>query len=162
MLQDSNKSSVIKELSNDYDIWGKLTEVYKLIGQARTMELSAIGLTPEKSHILRILTNQGGTSTIKILAALTLKRHNSVSLLVKRMEKSGLVNRIKDDSANQFLITITEKGSELFKNMPINSVQMVFSELTAEEKESLFNCLDKLDIRSRYILGMDYVPPLLR
>ena len=152
----------VRTLTGDYDIWGKLTEVYNLIGKARTMELSTIGLTPEKSHILRILTYKGGTSTINDLSDLTLRRHNAVSLLIKRMEKAGLVRREKTDSTKQYLITISDKGSELFNTMPINSIEMVFSSLSPEEKKSLVACLDQLEQKARHILGLDYVPPLFR
>ena len=72
----------VQTVAGDYDIWGKFTEVYKLIGKARNMELSTIGLSPEQSHILRILTYKGGSSTINDLSDLTLTRHNTVSLLV--------------------------------------------------------------------------------
>ena len=152
----------VRTVAGDYDIWGKFTEVYKLIGKARNMELSTIGLSPEQSHILRILTYKGGSSTINDLSDLTLTRHNTVSLLVKRMEKLGLVRREKIGSTRQYRITISDKGSELFNTMPINSIEMAFSSLSIEEKKSLEVCLNQLSQKTRHILGLDYIPPLFR
>lgn len=151
-----------RTMSDDYDIWGKVTEVNKLIGKARSIELSSINLTPEQSHILRILMLNGGTSTINEIADLTLRTHNTVSILVKRMEKSGLIYREKKESSKQYLISISEKGSELFKTMPIDSIEMVFSALSEEEKELFSEYLDQLEQKARHILGLDYIPPLLR
>ena len=151
-----------RTMSRDYDIWGKITEVYKLIGKARSIELSALNLTPEQSHILRILMLSGGTSTINEIANISLRTHNTVSILIKRMEKMGLVYKEKKESSKQYIISISEKGSELFKTMPIDSVEMIFSALSEEEKQSFNGYLDRLEQEARHILGLDYIPPLLR
>ncbi|HEY96239.1 MAG TPA: MarR family transcriptional regulator [Dehalococcoidia bacterium] len=160
MLEYVEKNARI--MSRDYDIWGKITEVYKLIGKARSIELSTMNLTPEQSHILRILMLNGGISTINEIADISLRTHNTVSILIKRMEKMGLVYREKKESSKQYLISITEKGSELFNTMPINSIEMIFSTLSEEDKELFSTYLDHLEQEARHILGLDYIPPLLR
>lgn len=160
MLEYVEKNA--RTMSNDYDIWGKVTEVNKLVGKARSIELSAINLTPEQSHILRILMYNGGTSTINEIADISLRTHNTVSILIKRMEKMGLVYKEKKESSKQYLISITEKGSVLFNTMPINSIEMIFSALSEEEKQIFSSYLDKLEEEARHILGLDYIPPLLR
>ena len=147
---------------DDYAIWGKITEVYDLICRARTVELRKLGLTAEQSKILRVLTVENGTSTINKIADMTLKRHNTISLIVKRMEKAGVVKREKTDSSNRYQITITKKGVGLFDTMPLNSIDMIFSSLSPEEKEVLARTLEKLDKKTRYVLGLDYIPPLFR
>lgn len=151
-----------RTMSEDFEVWGKVTEVYKLIGKARSIELSAIKLTPEQSHILRILMLNGGTSTISEIADMTLRTHNTVSILVKRMEKAGLIYREKKESSKQYLISISKKGSELFNTMPINSIEMIFAALSEEEKKSFSGYLDRLEQEARHILGLDYIPPLFR
>jgi DNA-binding MarR family transcriptional regulator len=147
---------------DDYAIWGKITEVYDLICKARTVELRKLDLTAEQSKILRVLMVKNGTSTINEISDITLKRHNTISLIVKRMEKAGLVKREKMDSSNRYQITITEKGIGLFETMPLNSIDMIFSTLSSDEKEILISLLEKLDKKTRYVLGLDYVPPLFR
>jgi len=160
MLEYVQKNA--RTMSDEYEIWGKVTEVNKLIGRARSIELSSINLTPEQSHLLRILMGSGGTSTINEIAEITFRTHNTVSILVKRMEKAGLVYREKKESSKQYLISISEKGSELFKTMPINSIEMIFSVLSEEEKESFSTYLDRLEQEARHILGLDYIAPLYR
>lgn len=147
---------------DDYSIWGKITEVYDLICKARTVELRKLGLTAEQSKILRVLMVENGTSTINDIADMTQKRHNTISLIVKRMEKAGLIKRNKIPSSNRYQIAITEKGIRLFETMPLNSIDMIFSTLSSDEKQTLMSLLDKLDKQTRHILGLDYIPPLFR
>ena len=54
------------------------------------------------------------------------------------------------------------KGIGLFETMPLNSIDMIFSSLSPEEKEALVSSLEKLDKKARYVLGFDYIPPLFR
>ncbi|HEY94031.1 MAG TPA: MarR family transcriptional regulator [Dehalococcoidia bacterium] len=147
---------------DDYSIWGKITEVYELVCKARSIELRKLGLTAEQSKILRVLMVEDGTSTINKIADMTLKRHNTISLIVKRMEKAELVKREKIPSSNRYQIIITDKGIGLFETMPLNSIDMIFSSLSSEEKKVLVSLLEKLDKKSRYVLGLDYIPPLFR
>ena len=147
---------------DNYSIWGKITEVYDLICRARSVELRKLGLSAEQSKILRVLMIENGASTINEISEITLKRHNTISLIVKRMEKAGLVKREKKHSSNRYLITITEKGTRLFETMPLNSIDMIFSTLSSDEKETFISLLDKLDHQIRHILGLDYIPPLFR
>ena len=149
-------------IMDDYSIWGKITEIYNLICKARSAELHKLGLTAEQSKILRVLMVENGTSTINKISDMTLKRHNTISLILKRMEKAGLVKREKTDSSNRYQITITEQGIKLFETMPLNSIDMIFSSLSPDEKEVLVATLEKLDKKTRYVLGLDYIPPLFR
>jgi len=147
---------------DNYSIWGKITEVYDLICKARSVELRKLGLSAEQSKILRVLVVENGTSTINEISEITLKRHNTISLIIKRMEKAGLVKREKRNSSNRYQITITEKGIKLFETMPLTSIDMIFSTLSSDERKTLITLLDKLDHQTRHVLGLDYIPPLFR
>jgi hypothetical protein len=46
--------------------------------------------------------------------------------------------------------------------MPLNSIDMIFSVLSLDEKETFISLLDKLDHQTRHVLGLDYIPPLFR
>jgi len=147
---------------DNYSIWGKITEVYDLICKARSVELRKLGLSAEQSKILRVLMVENGTSTINEISEITLKRHNTISLIIKRMEKAGLVKREKRNSSNRYQITITEIGIKLFETMSLTSIDMIFSTLSSDERKTLITLLDKLDHQTRHVLGLDYIPPLFR
>jgi DNA-binding MarR family transcriptional regulator len=159
MQQDyGDLSEVIK---NNYEFWGLFIRINKLIAKARDIELAKYGITREQSHILHILHSKGGSSTLNELSTLGLVNHNATSTLVIRMEKLDLLERVKDPDSRHYQINITAKGRQVFERMPRASVEMIFSELTLEEKKLMMPCLLKLEQRTRELLGIDYKPPFI-
>jgi DNA-binding MarR family transcriptional regulator len=144
-----------------YELWGELVKVHKLISKEREIELARYGITAEQSHILHHLNNQGGSSTLNEIANSSFVNHNAASMIVRRMEKLGFVTRSKQQNSKQFCVAITQKGEETFRNMPINSIEMTFSSLSAEEASWLLICLNILEGRARELLGMNYKPLFL-
>jgi DNA-binding MarR family transcriptional regulator len=146
-------------VTSDYERWGLLTAVHKLVGRARAIELAKHGLTPEQSHVLHILDHRGGSTTLKEIARVELVQHNAVSTLVRRMEQVGLVERKRKPGTSEYEIRITEKGRMLAETVPKASVDLIFEALSVEEKHLLVVCLEKLDRKARHMLGLDYLPP---
>jgi DNA-binding MarR family transcriptional regulator len=147
---------------NDYSIWGLFADTMEHIARARTLELNRYGLTREQSHVLRILYEANGPLTINEIAARVLRKHNSVSIIIKRMERNHLVDRIRVSGDRQYEISITSKGRDLFEKMPTISITMAFSALSREEKKLLILYLQKLEKKVRSMLGLDYQPPFLK
>jgi DNA-binding MarR family transcriptional regulator len=156
-----NDANLEKIAVNNYEFWGLFVRVNKLIEKARDIELSGCGITREQSHFLHVLYSNGGTSTINELSALSLVNHNAASTLVIRMEKLGLLKRVKNSESRHFQIKITKKGREVFERIPRASVEMIFAELKPSEKNVIAPCLFKLERRTRELLGMDYKPPFM-
>jgi DNA-binding MarR family transcriptional regulator len=148
-------------LMDNYEFWGEFAKVHRLISKEREIELARYGITPEQSHVLHYLHNQGGSSTISEIAASSLVNHNAASMIVRRMEKLGYLTRSKTKDSKHFCVTITDKGEQIFQQMPVNSIEMTFSSLSTEEKRYLLKILNKLEGRSRELLGLDYKPPFL-
>jgi DNA-binding MarR family transcriptional regulator len=148
-------------LLDNYEFWGEFAKVHRLISKEREIELARYGITAEQSHILHHLHNQGGSSTISEIAASSLVNHNAASMIVRRMEKLGYLTRSKTKVSKQFCVSITAKGEQIFQQMPVNSIEMTFSSLSSEEKRYLLKILNKLEGRSRDLLGLDYKPPFL-
>jgi DNA-binding MarR family transcriptional regulator len=156
------KTDVLNEsLLNDYSIWGLFADTMEYIARARTMELTRYGLTREQSHILRIMYEAGRSLTMSEIATHVLRKHNSVSTIIKRMERNQLVARAKTPETRQYQISITEKGRDMFEKMPTNSITMAFSSLSNEEKRLLVSFLEKLYKKVHSMLGLDYKPPFL-
>jgi DNA-binding MarR family transcriptional regulator len=149
------------QLLSDYDIWGLAADTVELLGKARNMELSRHGLSREQSHILRVLYEAGRSLTINEMLSRVFRRHNSVSAILKRMEKKGLVERTKVPDDRQYEISITTKGRDLFETMPRNSIRMAFSVISNEEKRMFGMTLTKLNQKVRNMIGLDYSPPFL-
>jgi DNA-binding MarR family transcriptional regulator len=160
MVKNTNNLNV--SLLSDYSIWGLYADTMEHIARARTMELTRFGITREQSHVLRILYETGGPLTLNEIASRVLRKHNSVSTIIKRMAKNHLVDMTRVPNDKQYQISITDKGRNLFEKMPTNSITMAFSALSAEEKKVLVLSLQKLENKVRRMLGLDYQPPFLK
>ena len=158
---DKKSHRVNDGIVNDYSIWGLFADTMEHIARARTIELTRYGLTREQSHVIRILYEAGHPLTINEIASHVLRKHNSVSIIIKRMERNHLIEKTKNPYDRKYQISMTSKGRELFEKMPTNSITMAFSALSNEEKKSLMLYLSKLEDKVRSMLGLDYHPPFL-
>jgi DNA-binding MarR family transcriptional regulator len=122
------------------------------ISKLRDMELSQKGLTSEQTAILKILINRNGSSTINIIANYWMRQPHSVSTLINRMVKQGMVEKIKHPKNKEFEIVITEKGRELHDQLAQESLDEVFSNLSMEDLQRLSQYLEVLLIKSRKML----------
>jgi DNA-binding MarR family transcriptional regulator len=156
-----NTRNLNERLLSEYSIWGLFADTMEHIARARTIELTRYGLTREQSHVLRFLYEADGPLTINKIAVRVLRKHNSVSTIIKRMERNHLVDRVRVSDDRQYEISITQKGRELFEKMPTNSIKMAFSALSKEEKKLFVLYLQKLEDKARNMLGLDYQPPFL-
>ncbi|MFC1954908.1 MarR family winged helix-turn-helix transcriptional regulator, partial [Chloroflexota bacterium] len=71
---------------------------------------------------------------------------HSVSELLSRMTKQGLINKIKDlEKKNQVRVEITDKGLEAYGSPPHRkTIANIMSVLTQKEKEQLWVILSKI------------------
>ena len=161
-MELSNKSTLsIKKKSvespeelNNFVLWRLFFTAQSGVGRLRDLELAAIGVTPEQSGVLFLLTRNKGKSTISEMADAWLRQHNSVSTLVDRMAKQGLVKKIKIPKQKELEIVITPKGQEMHNLIKNNSkiFSLVFADLSEKDKKQLAQYLRFILFRSRRIL----------
>jgi MarR family 2-MHQ and catechol resistance regulon transcriptional repressor len=155
MKRKENKTEVID--ADDFRLWKLFDHARFMIARSREMELAQYCLTPEQAHILDILNRSGGSTTINEIVELTMRQHHSISTLINRMTKQGLVTKIKTPNDKRaFNVMITDKGRELFNKMSTDSVKTIFACLSPEEKQELNSHLKKLVVRSYNLLGKEY------
>jgi DNA-binding MarR family transcriptional regulator len=76
------------------------------------------GLTGPQSSVLRTLVNQGPISSAALSRRLYVTPSN-ITGIVDRLEKKGLVERIKKEGDRRVaLVTVTEKGEVLGRTLP--------------------------------------------
>jgi DNA-binding MarR family transcriptional regulator len=129
----------------DFTLWRFLDHTRYMIFRQREKELLGLDVTPEQAHVLDILRLNHGVTTINEIVRLTQRKHNSISTLIHRMSKQGLVTkiRIKQDK-RAFRIVLTDKGSQVFDKIPKESVKKAFSCLSDDEKIQLHSYLNRL------------------
>lgn len=127
--------------------------VFKL----RTKELSEYNITTNSVSVLfTIILLDNEATPSKISKNLHLERHSTSEQLV-RMEKEGLVNRVRDlKRKNRIRIEITPKGYDTFEKSCIReSIRTCMSILTLQEKMLLWALLAKIRDRALLLLGRD-------
>ncbi len=151
-----------KKNDPDINLYILLDQADSIITNTVELELKHLHMTQPQARILAMLSRENRPVTIEELANWTLKVFNSVSTLVNRMEKKGLIKKTKNLGDLKTYITLTEKGIELYhKKVTERSIHLIFEKLSFEEKKRLESTLMKLRDTARDLLGMDYRPPFL-
>ncbi len=146
----------------DYDLWILFDQAGFALSRLREIELTQFGLTLPQSAILYALQTHEGSMTIAEMEDYTMRQPLSMFLLINRMEKSGLVSQTKDRQGKKNQIIISKQGKELYSRVTTDSNDMIFSTLSDKEQIQLAEFLDTLLERARYLLGITYVPPILK
>lgn len=161
-ISKKQKGKILSPLDDpDLNLWVLLDQTRDVISRARELELDHYKLSRVQAALLFILLREGRGLTIAEISNLNVREPNSVLSLVNRMEKNGLVKKMRNADDDKTRIVLTEKGRTSYINAPRLSIEMFFSILSGEEKQQLKSTLTKLRTRSRELLGIDYNPPFL-
>ncbi len=152
----------LKRNDPDINLYILLDQANSIVTNSVELELKCLRLTQPQARVLTMLSRTNRPVTLDELADWTLKEFNSVSTLINRMEKKGLVKKTKKEDDLKTYITLTEKGSNLYHmQVTERSIHLIFSSLTEQEKKQLDSTLKKVRDTTRDLLGMDYKPPFM-
>jgi DNA-binding MarR family transcriptional regulator len=156
------KIRISKRNDPEVNLYILLDQTDGIVTNAVELEVKHLRITQPQVKILTILSRQDTPVTLEELSNWTLKEFNSVSTLINRMEKKGLVKKIKKNNDLKTYVTLTEKGSKLYhKGVTERSIHLIFDELSEEERKQLKDLLKKVRNTTRELLGLDYKPPFL-
>jgi DNA-binding MarR family transcriptional regulator len=141
----------------DQDLWLLLTHTRYAIFRAREKELQRYGVSPEQVGLLFVVQALGNKATPAALARHIIRQPHTVSALVDRMARRGLVKKVKDlDRKNLVRVVMTEKGKKTYdlstKRGPIHRI---FNSMSAAEKKEFRQHLEKLLVTARKEIGLD-------
>jgi MarR family transcriptional regulator, organic hydroperoxide resistance regulator len=147
----------------DQDLWLLLTHTRYAVFRAREKELLRYGVSPEQMGLLFTVQALGNKATPASLSRHILRQPHTVSALVDRMAKRGLVKKVKDlDRKNLVRVVITEKGQKAYEiSTKRGPIHRIMGTLTTEEKKDLKSFLEKLLTKARKEIGLDrdQLPP---
>ena len=143
-------------LDPEFQLWRILDHTRFMIARAREKELAHFGLTPEQSHVLDILVGQGGSVTINDIVAVTQRQHHSISTLVSRMVRQGLVTKKKDpDDLRKWVVSITPQGERVFRDLTRDAIHRIISCLPENNRATFKEDLLCLLKRAYEVLGLN-------
>ncbi|MBC8511591.1 MAG: winged helix DNA-binding protein [Dehalococcoidia bacterium] len=142
-------------VDQDYDLWVLLNQVQSLMMNARDIELMKYGTTAMQAAVSFITNSIGEETTPAKISRWLLRKPATISGLLDRMEKAGLVERAKDlPRKNLVRIRLTEKGKQAYKqSLKRESLHKTMSCLSEKEHQQLASILVKLRNRATKVLG---------
>ena len=147
----------------DFKLWKFLGHTGYVISRLRELELAQYGLTPEQFYVLDILNVNNGVVTIGQIVDMTLRPHNTVSTLIARMAKKGLVKKTRSErDTRRYEILMTRDGQALFDQVARKSIEAAFSILSKDDKRALGVILARLLDRAYELSGkkFDFSEPI--
>ncbi len=138
----------------DYSIWLSFRRTHEAIHKIRKIELRPYKLSTVETAVLVTVYRANNKVTPAEISRQLLKDAHSISQLLVRMEKRGLLKRVKGvPRKNMIKVVLTRKGQEAYyhgeKGKAINKIMSALSE---KEKKQLVVCLDKLREKAMEVL----------
>jgi DNA-binding MarR family transcriptional regulator len=137
-------------------LWMLMRRTIRLIGKARQRELLKCGISDDASAVLLTVWTLGRQAIPAMISRYLFLERHSVSQLLTRMEKDGLVQRVKDlERRNYVRVELTKKGLDAFhRSSRQRSTKPIMTVLTDKEQEALWSILARLRERTIKRLGM--------
>jgi len=127
-------------------LWLLLHRVHDVVNLCEESILREYGLTPEQFAVLASVKSDGGSLRPVDLALMLERSPNSVSMLIDRMVKAGLVRRTRDRKDRRAVnVTLTGKGAKALEPAAPADwkfIQRILLTLTDEDKQALANMLE--------------------
>ena len=140
------------------ELWALLSQTSNAMSRVADSELSQVGISMMQAAVLVFVKNAKEPVIPAHISRWLFREPHTISQLLMRMEKQGLVKRTKDlDRKNQVRITLTEKGEKAFqKQSEMRGIGKILSILSPEECNKLGASLKRL--RDEAIKELDARP----
>jgi DNA-binding MarR family transcriptional regulator len=134
----------------DYSLWYTIRRAHEAIHKVRKSEIRPYKLSTVETGVLLIVHKAKNDITPAEISRQLLKDPHSISQLLGRMEKKGLLQNIRGyRKKNMVQVKLTEKGQKAFKlSESGNKVSDIMNVLSEREKKQLVKSLDKLRERA--------------
>ena len=142
---------------NNHNLWVLLVQTRDAIFKAWQKELERYNISAVQGMALLAIQSIGDKKTPAEISRWLFREPHSVSTLLNRMEKQGLVRKVKDlERKNQVRVELTEKGYEAYYlSMKQVSILKIISSLVEEEQIKLRSYLQILLEEALKELGIE-------
>ncbi len=160
---NSKKPNLKMTLSQrrDFNLWVLLQNTKDAIYRVRKKELKQYDISTGQARVWFAIYLLGNKATPAEIARNIFREPHSISELLIRMEKSGLIKRVKDLKNNRIKVVLEEKGYQRLTNQlsHTTSISNIISVLSEEECRQLSIFLNKLQDKALEELGATWKPP---
>ena len=139
--------------------WLLIHQSHNLLSRSENAIFAKMGLTSRKHSVLLALKNLPNPVTVTDVARWLDRNPNGISMMIDRMERDGLVERVRDMPDRRAVrLVITRRGEELYKEANVLNWQLfqeVFSRIPEEDLLKLSNLLKKVRSQTLDYLKID-------
>ncbi len=127
----------------DQALWLLLEQTRNAIYKARELELEQYGVSTVQAGVMFVIHTMGGKTRPADIARWLVREPHSISGLLSRMERDGLIHRVADpERKNAVSIMLTDYGRDIcIKTFQRESVKQILSTLTEEDRKQLMRSL---------------------
>jgi len=145
----------------DFKLWVLLRQTCHAIITASGNELRQIGISSRQAAVLSIVKAITVPATPAEISRWLFRQPHTVSGLLNRMEKQGLVRKVNDlERKNMIRIVLTEKGEQAYqRSRGVKAIDKILSCLSPEERDSLRTYLETLRNKALGEIGNRYQLP---
>lgn len=131
-----------------HKVWIMLDQAYVAASRCQEAVFTKAGLTLQQYRVLMVIDAAKNPVKPTDVARRLNRNTNSISLIIDRMEKVDLVERVRDLKDRRALrLVMTAKGMELFKRATVRGLELIktmTSCCTEGEMQVLSNLLGRL------------------
>ena len=131
----------------EYEVWGLLIQVRDMMIKLRDREVKSIGITSMQGGVLWVLhelKKSGDAATPAEISRRLFRQPPTISSLLDRMQKQGLVTCINNpDMKRQLLVEMTPKGKEALSAFlrKREAIPRVIGCISSQERDQLRSSL---------------------
>jgi len=144
-------------MDNDanFKLFALLDHVHTLILRAWQKELQSAGILTKQVGVLHVIAAMGNHATNAELSRWTLREPHTITGILSRIEKKGLITRQRDPAhKNLIRISLTEAGHDyLAQASSKESMHRIFAVLDGRARENLRRSLK--DLRAAGLQELD-------
>ena len=145
----------------DYELLVLLHQTCDAMLRARGNDLKQIGISRRQAAVLFIVKAVTVAATPAEVSRWLFREPHTVSELLNRMEKHGLVRKIKNlERKNMIRIVITEKGEQAYqRSREMKVIRKILSCVSPKERDNLRTYLKRLRDKALGEIGVGYQLP---
>jgi len=146
MFMNTKCSPENESMVENYRVFQLLRYTADAIHRAREYELKKYNLTPEQAGALVCILSLGNNATQAELSRWLFRLPNSITILINRMEKMGLVKKTPDKKRKNIIrLSLTRKGREAYlQSIKFEAFYPIIDVLTDEKRRQLQSLLETI------------------
>ena len=160
-VKNGVRMNTLLSTDQDYNLWVLMRQTRDAMTKARERELEKYGISSIQAAVLFTVQSIGVEATPAEISRRLVREPHSVSGLLSRMEKQGLIKRVKDlPKRNMLRVVMTEKGETAYdQSTKRTTMHEIIGILSENERRRLWDDLEKLRDKSMKLAGIGHELP---